>query len=153
MGYLRLGWQVGNPLPPLSHGGSGHLHDSVILCTYFLGMLSCLPELGSSLVLFLDFSAGSQGALSSSYYSSGSRASVGVNGMGGGMTGASALSGGWGVWLVSPIHYPLCPTFFFLMEKKWNFSVQFVSPSICDWCFWQLACSKTSGSVYFEQLS
>ncbi|CAI9169422.1 unnamed protein product [Rangifer tarandus platyrhynchus] len=39
---------------------------------------------------------GNQGAVSSSYYSSGSRTSVGVNGMGG-MSGMSSLSGGWGM--------------------------------------------------------
>lgn len=44
----------------------------------------------------IDLSAGSQGAVSSSYYSSGSRASVGVNGMGG-MSSMSSMSGGWGM--------------------------------------------------------
>ncbi|XP_036306107.1 heterogeneous nuclear ribonucleoprotein H isoform X8 [Pipistrellus kuhlii] len=39
---------------------------------------------------------GSQGAVNSSYYSSGSRASVGVNGMGG-MSSMSSMSGGWGM--------------------------------------------------------
>ncbi|EPY87655.1 Heterogeneous nuclear ribonucleoprotein H isoform 2-like protein [Camelus ferus] len=39
---------------------------------------------------------GSQGAVNSSYYSSGSRASVGVNGMGG-LSGMSSMSGGWGM--------------------------------------------------------
>uniref|UniRef100_A0A8C0MHP3 Heteroous nuclear ribonucleoprotein H1 n=1 Tax=Canis lupus familiaris TaxID=9615 RepID=A0A8C0MHP3_CANLF len=39
---------------------------------------------------------GSQGAVSSSYYSSGSRASMGVNGMGG-MSSMSSMSGGWGM--------------------------------------------------------
>ncbi|KAM5217555.1 heterogeneous nuclear ribonucleoprotein H isoform 5-T11 [Hipposideros larvatus] len=39
---------------------------------------------------------GSQGAVSSSYYSSGSRVSVGVNGMGG-ISSVSSMSGGWGM--------------------------------------------------------
>ncbi|XP_054573105.1 heterogeneous nuclear ribonucleoprotein H isoform X7 [Eptesicus fuscus] len=39
---------------------------------------------------------GSQGAVNSSYYSSGSRASVGVNGMGG-VSSMSSMSGGWGM--------------------------------------------------------
>ncbi|GAB5566590.1 heterogeneous nuclear ribonucleoprotein H isoform X1 [Prionailurus iriomotensis] len=39
---------------------------------------------------------GSQGAVNSSYYSSGSRASMGVNGMGG-MSSMSSMSGGWGM--------------------------------------------------------
>uniref|UniRef100_A0A8C6Z747 Heteroous nuclear ribonucleoprotein H1 n=1 Tax=Nothoprocta perdicaria TaxID=30464 RepID=A0A8C6Z747_NOTPE len=39
---------------------------------------------------------GSQGAMNSSYYSSGNRASMGVNGMGG-MSNMSNMSGGWGM--------------------------------------------------------
>ncbi|XP_026952214.1 heterogeneous nuclear ribonucleoprotein H isoform X12 [Sagmatias obliquidens] len=39
---------------------------------------------------------GSQGTVNSSYYSSGSRASMGVNGMGG-MSSMSSMSGGWGM--------------------------------------------------------
>ncbi|XP_055140960.1 heterogeneous nuclear ribonucleoprotein H isoform X5 [Symphalangus syndactylus] len=39
---------------------------------------------------------GNQGAVNSSYYSSGSRASMGVNGMGG-MSSMSSMSGGWGM--------------------------------------------------------
>lgn len=38
----------------------------------------------------------SQGAMNSSYYSSGNRASMGVNGMGG-MSNMSNMSGGWGM--------------------------------------------------------
>ncbi|XP_030797422.1 heterogeneous nuclear ribonucleoprotein H-like [Rhinopithecus roxellana] len=39
---------------------------------------------------------GNQGAMNSSYYSSGSRASMDVNGMGG-MSSMSSMSGGWGM--------------------------------------------------------
>uniref|UniRef100_A0A8C9ELG2 RRM domain-containing protein n=1 Tax=Pavo cristatus TaxID=9049 RepID=A0A8C9ELG2_PAVCR len=42
------------------------------------------------------YDPGSQGAMNSSYYSSGNRASMGVNGMGG-MSNMSNMSGGWGM--------------------------------------------------------
>uniref|UniRef100_A0A4X1VXE5 Heteroous nuclear ribonucleoprotein H1 n=1 Tax=Sus scrofa TaxID=9823 RepID=A0A4X1VXE5_PIG len=45
---------------------------------------------------FSVFFLSSQGAVNSSYYSSGSRASMGVNGMGG-MSSMSSMSGGWGM--------------------------------------------------------
>ena len=52
--------------------------------------------LASFLTCQMDLFTGSQGAVNSSYYSNGSRASMGVNGMGG-MSSMSSMSGGWGM--------------------------------------------------------
>lgn len=51
---------------------------------------------GCSPLVLCSLDPGSQGAMNSSYYSSGNRASMGVNGMGG-MSNMSNMSGGWGM--------------------------------------------------------
>lgn len=49
-----------------------------------------------ALMSLMSVAAGNQSAMNSSYYSSGNRASMGVNGMAG-MSNMSNMSGGWGM--------------------------------------------------------
>lgn len=69
----------------------------ILFKSFYYGMLYfSWPNNVKLLTCQIDLFAGSQEAVSSSYYSSESRASVGVNGMGG-VSGVSSMSAGWGM--------------------------------------------------------